>query len=636
MLCEMGFTKMKKLLLLCVVPLLLWGAEVRPALSEAEPVPLSSVRLLSGPFKERQELMMRELLSYDPDRLLHNFRVNAGLPSTAAPYGGWEHPTVGLRGHLVGHYLSACAQMYAATGDERFAQRATDMVTALGRCQDALGNGYLSAFPADTFDVLETKFFDGIWAPYYTIHKIMAGLLDCHEYTGNRQALDIAAGMGRYFGKRLSRLSPEAIEKMTRTDYKGNPVNEYGGIAASLLELYRRTGEAGHLQSARLFFRPWFVEPLAGNVNRLAGLHANTHIAQVHALAQDAWLTGERGHERAARNFWRMVTRDHSFVYGGNAFDEKFGQPGVEAAALTDMGGESCNTYNMLKLTGLLLRMSPSGEYADYLEHALYNHILASIAPDTGQTCYHLGGLPGHFKVYGTKTESMWCCTGTGMENPPRYAEAAYYQSRDRLWINLYLPSRVKVAGLGLVLRQDTAFPESESVRFIVEEASGAELGLLFRLPSWLAASPSLSVNGRSLDPATLPARDGYQELRAKWKRGDIIVLTLPMNLRVRPSMDDPKVVSFFHGPILLAGCLGRHGMEGGDVGHMPGHFHAQAQVRVPVPALPAPASGNWLRVGEGSLSYQVRLGKEGESLLLKPFHEVHHERTAVYWSLQP
>jgi uncharacterized protein len=610
-------------------------AQVQSA-STLSAVPLAQVRLLPSEFKSRQDLHRQVILSYDVDRLLHNFRINAGLPSSAKPYGGWESPSVGLRGHFTGHYLSACALMYAATGDARFKERTDKLVAELAKCQAALGAGYLSAFPVKDFDVLETKFNDGVWAPYYTIHKIMAGLIDAYEQTGNRQALEVATRMADYFDTRISKLSPEAIEKMTRTDYKGNPVNEYGGIAESLLALYRLTGEERYLKLARVFMREWFIAPLAAGEDRLEKLHANTHIPQATSFAQAAAITGDERLFRAAANFWRIVTRQHSFALGGNAFDEKFKAPGVEAADLTDLSAETCNTHNTLKLTRALFEQQPDCAYADYFEQALYNHILASIAPDTGGTTYHVSVKPGHFKVYGTHDDSMWCRTGTGIENTARYGEGIYFTGTNALWVNLYIPSTMELPERGLKLTQQSKFPAEDKIMFTVACKQPANLSLHLRLPCWLASSAEVKVNGQSLAAKQIPAVGNYLALDRQWRDGDKVELRLPISVRVRPAMDDAKLVSFFYGPVLLAGALGTQDMPASDVTTSPQGFHNRPVPPVPMLASIAPSA---LRPAtDKPLHFTVPVSdgtNQTRSVEFIPFYELHHQRYSPYWRAQ-
>jgi hypothetical protein len=461
----------------------------------------------------------------------------------------------------------------------------------------------------------------------------MAGLIDAYEQTGNRQALEVATHMADYFEARVAKLTPEAIEKMTRTDYKGNPVNEYGGIAESLLALHRLTGEARYLKLARVFMREWFIAPLVAGEDRLEKLHANTHVPQATSFAQAAALTGDERLHQAADNFWRAVTERHSFALGGNSFDEKFKAPGVEVADLTDLSAETCNTHNMLKLTRALFEQKPDCAYADYIERALYNHILASLAPDTGCTTYHLSVKPGHFKVYGTHEDSMWCCTGSGIENTARYGEGIYFTGTNALWVNLYIPSTVELPERRFKLTQETTFPASDIIKFTVSCQKPVNLTLHLRLPGWLASAAEATVNGKSLAAKQIPGAGNYLKLERKWRNGDTIELRLPMSVRVRPAMDDPAMVSFFYGPVLLAGALGTNGMPASDMTTSQVAFH-----QVPVPAVPRLASISSAALTaepDKPLHFAARVDgitNSTNSVTFFPFYELHHQRYSIYW----
>lgn len=590
-------------------------------------VPLSQIRLLESPFKQRQDVHRRVLLDYDVDRLLHNFRMNAGLPSPARPYGGWEAPGCGLRGHFTGHYLSACALMFAATGDPVFKARVHQLVDGLAECQKALGDGYLSAFPVSEFDRLETRYFDGVWAPYYTIHKIMTGLLDAREHTGNARAREMVIAMADYFAARLDRLSPEALEKMTRTNYKGNPVNEYGGIAESFLAVHRLTRNPRHLAAARAFIRDWFLDPLARGEDRLAGLHANTHIPQARSFVAAAEVVDDPRLMPAAKFFFEQVTRWRSFAFGGNSFDEKFDAPGVESRRYDDLTGETCNTHNLIQFSRVLFARTGEARYADFHEHALINHLLASVAPE-GQTTYHVAAQPGRFKVYGGHDNCFWCCTGTGIENTARYAQGAYFIAGRAVWINQYLPSRVALAEAGGTLVQESEFPTGEIIRITLEAARPFQSTLRFRLPGWLAAPAEARLNG-AIPPAPGATRDGsWLVLDRTWQPGDRLELQLPMNVRGRPAMDNPALVSFFHGPVLLAGALGREAMPESDVVFNQTAFHQLPPIEVPALERVAPDT---LRPASQPLSYTAPTA-DGRQVTLIPFYQLHHQRCSLYW----
>ena len=346
---------------------------------KARPFDLNQVRLTDGYSNHAQDVNRRYLLSLDGDRLLHNFRVTAGLGSKAKPLGGWESPTCGLRGHFVGHYLSACSQMFASTGDVKLKNRAEQIVAELAKCQTALGTGYLSAFPVKAFDILEEKCDSGVWAPYYTIHKIMAGLLDAHILCGDKQALVMLEKMAGYFKKRMDALAAETIEKMLRCD-KCNPSNEYGGMSDVLHDLYEVTGKPQHLELAHLFDRDCFLGPLMKGKDNLANLHSNTHIPMVLGAARHYELTGMKDYRRAVEFFWERVALMRSYATGncsGPAANPNRGTSGksehwglADKLAQTLTGGEceSCAGHNMLKVTGKLFSWTADPKYADFVK----------------------------------------------------------------------------------------------------------------------------------------------------------------------------------------------------------------------------------------------------------------------------
>ncbi len=326
---------------------------------KAEPFALSDVRLLDGPFREAMNRDAKYLLSLDADRLLHTFRANAGLPSDAKPLGGWESPKVELRGHFIGHYLSGCALVYASTGDEKLKERAALMVRELAKCQESLGSsGYLSAFPESFIDRVETT--GKVWAPYYTLHKIHAGLLDVHVLCGNAQALEVAKKFGDWVKARNDKLTDEQLEKMLGV--------EHGGINESMANLYALTGEEKYLQCAKRLFHKRVMDPLARREDKLAGLHANTQFPKVIGAARLYELTGEEPYHTIAEFFWDRVVNHHSYVIGGNSDHEHFGQPDKLGDRVSPFSAETCNTYNMLKLTRHVFAWDPSVARADFYE----------------------------------------------------------------------------------------------------------------------------------------------------------------------------------------------------------------------------------------------------------------------------
>ena len=599
---------------------------------KAEPFDLKEVRLLDGPFKDNMERDEKYILSLDPDRLLHTFRLNAGLPSKAQPLGGWESPGGGLRGHFMGHYLSACALMYESTGDEQFRQRADQLVTELAKCQDAIGTGYLSAFPATMFDTLEAK-YGGVWAPYYTIHKIMAGLLEVHRVWGNEQALKIAVRMADYFNARMSKLSPEQIEQVLHTNKRG-PQNEFGGMSEVLHQLYRLTGKPEHLKLANLFDRPWIVEPLAQHQDILQGLHANTHIPQAIGWFSHYLVTGEPLYRDAAQYFWQEVALQRSYVTGSNSNGEHFYMLGLEASQLSPSSAETCNVYNMLKLTRDLFEYTPDARYADFYEKALFNHILGSMDPDTGMTMYYFSMKPGHFKVYGSPTGSFWCCTGTGIENHAKYGDSIYFHKQDSLWVNLFIASELTWKEKGLVLRQETQFPQQQGSRLIFKLNQATELALNLRIPEWATHGVTVKVNGDIQKAEAGP--QSYLTLKRLWKNEDTVELSLPMALHLHRASDDPNTVAILYGPIVLAGELGREAFPPDD--HADGNPSSLSKVpSPPVPVLVNDTTDvdSWIKPVPGKpLTFTTLKAARPADFTLVPLYRLHHQRYSVYWKV--
>jgi uncharacterized protein len=597
------------------------------------------VRLLPGsPFYERQELHRRGYVaSFQPDKLLFHYRALAKLPQANGVTGGYDGWDSGfIRGHMAGHYLSAAARMAVATGDAAFKEKADYLVAELAKCQDAMNQGgYLAAFPSGAFDRLEGKPGNGggVVVPYYTIHKIMAGLLDAHHYLGNTQALDVAVKMAGYFEQRLASLKPEDLEKIFRTDGNRNPQNEFGAMSDVLAELYSVTGERKHLEAAQVFNRSWFVGPLAAGEDRLAGLHANTHVAQAVGIAHCGNLSGDTNELNASENFWRIVTQRHSFVIGGNSFKEWFDKPGVETGASIDdrkelppTTAESCNTHNMLKLTARLFEREPRAEYADYFERALYNHLLATVAPDSGAVTYFTP-LRGHFRTYLTGT---FCCVGSGIENTPRYNEGIYFEQGNSLWINLHIPSELNWQDARLTLRQEGDATRGEAVRFTVVKSAGKSATLNFRVPHWISGPAVLTLNGKVKERAGKPST--YVSLKRKWKTGDVVTLTLPAALRLERAKDSPSLVSVFFGPVLLAGELGRENVP-------KDRADKDAYLKMPPVTVPEiiSASGNpadWLDPVTGvPLVFKARGVGPADEIIFRPLYDLHHQRYSVYWN---
>jgi uncharacterized protein len=507
--------------------------------STARPFALQDVRLLDGPFKHAMELDHQYLLSLDTDRLLHAFRLNAGLPSSAQPLGGWEEPKSEVRGHFVGHYLSACALMYASTGDARVKEKGDAVVAGLAACQAKLGSGYLSAYPESFIDRVEAG--QRVWAPYYTLHKILAGLLDMYVECGNRQALATARKFADWVIARNARLSDEHMQRMLN--------NEHGGMSEGLANLSALTGEQKYLEIALRFNHEALVGPASKHVDNLTGKHANTQIPKFVGAAREYELTGDPTLKSASTFFWETVARERSYVIGGHSDGEMFTPKERLSTAFGPSTTETCNTYNMLKLTRHLFCWDPRVEYADFYERALYNHILASQNPETGGMCYYLPLRSGSRKNYNTPLNDFWCCTGTGVENHAKYGDSIYFNDDEStLFVNLFIASALDWKARGVKVRQETRFPDEEATRLVVTSERPTRLTIKVRRPWWAGKGFAVTVDGENA-----PAADGWAAVTREWKTGDTIAVALPFALRTEGFPDNPRRFAFMNGPLVLA-----------------------------------------------------------------------------------
>ncbi|WP_306211244.1 glycoside hydrolase family 127 protein [Actinoplanes sp. RD1] len=558
------------------------------------------VRLLDSRYRQNMMRTVAYLRFVDLDRMLHMFRVTAGLPSTAEPLGGWEAPDVQLRGHTTGHLLSGLAQAAYHLDDAGLRQRSAVLVAGLAACQAA--DGYLSAFPSSVFDDLEAG--KNPWAPYYTIHKILAGLLDQHRLLGNAQALQVALGVARWADSRTSALSREQMQKVLHV--------EFGGMNEALFNLYAVTRDPGHLALARRFDHDEIFVPLAERRDTLAGRHANTDIAKIVGAAAAWQLTGEQRYGTIATYFWDQVVGHHTYVIGGNANAEFFGPPDQIVSQLGENTCENCNSYNMLKLTLRLLEQDPERvDYLDYYEWTLLNQMLGEQDPDSahGNVTYYTGlsqgtqrkgkdGLVSDPGSYSSDYGNFSCDHGSGLETHTKFAESVYAERGDELTVQLFIPSTVEFRGSSL--RLTTEYPYSDKIRITVTR--GGSFALRLRIPGW-AGGPTLRVAG-----APVHVRPGtYASIRRRWRTGDVVELTLPMRPRWQAAPDNPAIRALTYGPLVLAG---RHGDD-------------------PPAVIPAVDPG-LLRRAPGRVEFSLG------DLRLSPFLDVHHEHYSVYFALPP
>jgi DUF1680 family protein len=517
---------------------------------------LADIRLLEGPFRQAQERDGRYLLQLEPDRLLHNFRANAGLIPKAPVYGGWESEQtwadIRCHGHTLGHYLSACSLMFASTGDLRFKQRSDYIVGELRDCQTASKTGLVCAFPdgeAQFHNIKEGKRFVGV--PWYTMHKIFAGLRDAYLYSDNRKALEVLVKLSDWAISTTQNLSDEQFQRMLNI--------EHGGMTEVLADVYVLTRKQKYLTLAQRFCHRALLDPLAQSRDTLDGLHSNTQIPKVIGFNRLYELTGQADYRAASAFFWRTVVENRTFATGGNGDAEHFFPPADFLKHLSSAKTmETCCTHNMLKLTRMLFALDPSAIYADYYERALYNSILASQDPDSGMMTYFQPTRPGYLKLYCTPTDSFWCCTGTGMENHAKYGDSIYFHEAANLYVNLFIPSTLNWKQKGLTITQATRFPEQDRTRLQVNSSKAVKLALKIRHPSWCHAV-TITVNGRKLVTSRQPGK--YVAVDRVWRTGDIVEVHLPMRLCTEALPGNPNVVAILYGPVVLAGRLGRKGL---------------------------------------------------------------------------
>lgn len=564
--------------------------------------PLSAVTLLSGPFQANMARTHSYLSFLDPDRMLHMFRLNVGLPSSATAMGGWESPTTELRGHSMGHLLTALAQGYANAGPAAFKTKGDYLVAELAKCQDrataaGFNTGYLSAFPESFIDRVEAR--QPVWAPYYTLHKIMAGLLDMHLLAGNAQALDVLTKMAAWVKFRNDRLTHAQRQNMLDT--------EFGGMNETLANLYQLTGDPNHLATARYFDHAEIFDPLASNVDALNGYHANTQIPKALGAIREYHATGETRYRDIAANFWDIVVGRHSYAIGGNSNGEYFKAPGRIASELSDTTAECCNTYNMLKLSRQLFFTSPSrADYMEYYEKALYNHILGAQNPSSshGFHCYYVPLRPGGIKTYSNDYNDWTCCHGTGMESNTKYADTIYFHSNDTLYVNLFIASVLMWSAKGITVRQETSFPETTSSRLTIT-GSGV-FTLKVRVPSW-SAGAQIRVNGTAVTEPVTPG--SYATISRTWASGDAIDISLPMALTRESTPDSASTQAVKYGPIVLAGAYGTNNLS----------------------ALP---TLNAATVASTSTPLQFTATASTGQVTLLPFYKMHGQRYTVYWNV--
>ena len=610
--------------------------------------PLQDVKLLESPFLQAQQTDLHYILAMEPDRLLAPFLREAGLTPKAPSYTNWEN--TGLDGHIGGHYISALSMMYAATGDTAIYNRLNYMLNELHRAQQAVGTGFIGGTPGSLQLWKEIKAgniraggFDlnGKWVPLYNIHKTYAGLRDAYLYAGSNLAREMLIALTDWMIDITAGLTDQQMQDMLRS--------EHGGLNETFADVAAITGDKKYLELARRFSHKVILDPLIKDEDRLTGMHANTQIPKVIGYKRIAELSQDDkdwNHaaewDHAARFFWNTVVNHRSVCIGGNSVREHFHPANDFSPMLNDIEGpETCNTYNMLRLTKMLYQDSPDSRFADYYERALYNHILASQEPDKGGFVYFTPMRPGHYRVYSQPETSMWCCVGSGLENHTKYGEFIYAHQKDTLYVNLFIPSQLTWKEKGVSLVQETRFPDNGQVTLRIDKAPKKAFTISIRQPEWADSSKgyNLEVNGKE-QPSATATNNGYLSVNRKWKKGDVITFTLPMQIKLEQIPDKENFYAFLYGPIVLAASTGTEHLDGLYADDSRGGHIAHGK-QIPVSEIPM-LIGNPETISQSlhkedsdrlAFSYDGKVyPASGKVMKLMPFFRLHNSRYAVYF----
>lgn len=601
--------------------------------------PLQDVVLLDGPFKDARDLNIETLLKYDVDRLLATFLKEAGLPAKASLYHNWE----GLDGHVGGHYLSALAMNYAATGNAECKSRMDYMISELKACQDAnginnpdWGMGYVGGVPDSkiiwsSFQKGDFKAYRSAWVPWYNVHKIYAGLRDAWSYTGNEDARIMFLDFCDWGIEITSALTDAQMELMLHT--------EHGGMNEIFADAYKMTGDEKYLETAKRFSHRMLLDAMSSGTDNLDNKHANTQVPKAIGFQRIAELSHDKKYIDAGIFFWETVTKNRTLAFGGNSRREHF----PDSASCIDFvnevqGPESCNSYNMLRLTEHLFRTDPSARYADYYERTLYNHILSTQHPEHGGYVYFTPARPRHYRVYSAPNEAMWCCVGSGMENHGKYNQFIYTHKKDSLFLNLFIASELDWKEKGIKIRQETKFPYEEQTSLTITKGS-SRFSLLIRYPSWVKEGAlKVNVNGKPESFENHPS--SYIALTRHWKKGDVVQVLLPMHTSIEKMPNVPDYIAFLHGPVLLGAKAGTEDLKG-LVADDSRWGHIASGEKLPVDEAPVIITDDISVIAEALIPVKDKpLTFTASALTLinpaeivfEPFFMIHDARYSIYW----
>ena len=592
-----------------------------------EPFPLASVRVVPGIFKEQEEINARYLDSLTVDRLLHSFRVTAGISSSVTPYKGWEDPTCELRGHFAGgHFLSAVALASAGSGNTVLKARGDQLVSGLAACQKKIGTRYLSAYPTDLFEHLAQG--KPVWAPFYTYHKIMAGLLDMYQLAGNTDALQVAEGMAQWAQEFFWGISTDQRQRMLRT--------EYGGMNEVLVNLAAVTGKDRYLDAAHAFEQPGFLDPLANRNDELQGLHANTHVPKIIGAARMYEVTGDRRYRDIVEYFLAGVLAARNYVIGNTSLDEHWKTPPDQLqGTLAWANAECCVAYNLMKLERHVFGWTGDARWMDAYERSLFNCRLGTQNAQ-GLKQYFFPLAAGYWRAYNSAEESFWCCTGTGAEEFAKFADTIYFRRGSDIFVNQFISSTLDWQDEGLVLEQVTQFPREQGTTIKVKSSRPALRTIHVRIPGWATEEAAVKINGRPLDAVADPG--SYLAIRRIWQPGDTVSISLPMELRQETLRGDESVAAALYGPLALAADLGAAPPEeayriihSGDT--VPKNLPAAS----PLPKIAAASDASakqWFQV-ESAPELRFSVAGESAKYKLMPMYQIGDQRYSVYWQMQ-
>lgn len=587
-----------------------------------EPFSSFEIQMLPSRFSDNYQRDSAWLMSITSDRLLYTFRETAGLHEKynkeVEPLYGWEDVNCELRGHTTGHVLSACALMFAVTRDNCFKVKGDELVAGIQEAQEAIGSGYVSAFP----ETLIEKNIRGekVWAPWYTLHKIMAGLLDQYTIVGNETALEVLEKFADWSYDKLLPLSEDTRARMLR--------NEFGGTQEAFWNLYCITKNEKHKWLANYFYQSEVMDPLRAGVNNLGNMHTNTFIPKVLGEARNYEITGNTEARFAVDFFWNEIMAEHVFSPGCVSDREHFFDPLHFSEHITGYTGETCCTYNLLKLARHLFCWNGEQNVAEYMERAIFNHILGGQDPQTGMISYFLPLKTGTHKVYSTREESFWCCVGSSFESHAKYWESIYFHSKDILYVNLLIPSVLEWKDKRMTLVLETEFPESDKASLTFQRASD-KLTVMLRYPSW-SGTPEIKVNGEAI--AIAVDDHGYIAVERKWRRGDRLEVRYPMSLHLEKVRDNSRLASLMYGPIVLAGRLGTKDFhEKGQPYSDPDKHNDYYTYDYHIPEGIAPELSMRDLIQTAPGPHYV----SADGIQIDPLNEVHRERYVVYWQLR-